>query len=451
MGGNRSAIACEAQGNRRHVDSEERMSRWARRALSAVAVVGLAGGLLAAGAAGSPSPTAAPAVTAPMGEIARLQADLARLPGNYRGWSALGDAYLRSARETADPSYYAKAEKAFQESLSLRPEGNDVALTGLAALAAARHDFVAALELTDRSLAENAYSATTLAVRSDALNELGRYAESLAAVRRMAELRPGVDTSTRASYAFELRGDVVGARTALEEAVQLAALPADVAFAQHYLGELAWNAGDLDAALTAYDAAVAADPAYLSAAAGRAKVLAAQGQTTAALAELRTVVDRLPAPEHLIAYGELLEASGRVEAAQEQYDVVRATQALYAANGQDVDTELALFEADHGTPAGAVALAEKAYAKRPDSIFTQDAYAWALHKAGRSAEALPVARAATRTGLQSPALLARVGTIEAAAGRSAAARATLTRALALNPAFSPLHAPPAAELLATLR
>lgn len=425
------------------------MQRWARRALSGAAVVGIAGALLTVGAAGSPpAPPVAPAPA--MSEIALLQADLERVPGNARGWAALGAAYLQESRVTADPSFYAKAEGAFDEALALEPS-SDVALAGAAALAAARHDFAGALVLTDRALHENPYNAPALAVRADALTELGRYDEALDVLREMADVRPGVDVSTRASYAFELRGDVDRARAALDEAVEIATLPADVAFAHHYLGEIAFASGDLDGARRSYDAAAAADPSYLPAVAGRAKVLAATGDATAALAELRGVVERLPLPEFLIAYGELLEASGQVEQAQEQYAVVRATQALFAANGQDVDTELALFEADHGTPAAAVAAASKAYELRPRSVVTQDAYAWALHKAGRSAEALPVARDALRLGWRNPAMLARVGTIEAAAGDPAAARRLLSEALALNPVFSPLHAPRAAALLESLR
>lgn len=425
------------------------MQRWARRALSGAAVAGIAGALLTVGAAGSP-PTAPIAAPSAMSEIAQLQSDLERVPGNARGWAALGAAYLQESRVTADPSFYVKAEGAFDEALALEPS-SDIALAGAGALAAARHDFAGALDLADRASAENPYSATALAVRADALTELGRYDEALAVLREMAAVRPGVDVSTRASYAFELRGDVDRARAALEEAVEIATLPADVAFAHRYLGQIAFAVGDLDEARRAYDAAVAADPSYLPAVAGRASVLAASGEVTAALAELRGVVERLPLPEFLIAYGELLEVSGQVEQAQEQYAVVRATQTLFAANGQDVDTELALFEADHGTPAAAVAVAEKAYAKRPRSVVTQDAYAWALHKAGRSAEALPVARDALRLGWRNPAMLARVGTIEAAAGDPAVARRLLAEALALNPAFSPLHAPKAAALLRSLR
>ena len=430
----------------------------ARVALSGVAVLGLAAGLLAVGvAAGSPPDTpSAPAASAPAGDplsqrIAALQAGLDRVPGNFRDWSALGYAYLSKARLTADPGLYGRAERAFDEALALRPQ-EDTALAGKAALAAARHDFAEALALTDQALAINDFSPTTYAVRTDALVELGRYDDALKAVQRLLDLQPsGVESLTRGSYAAELRGQVEPARELLQRAAEEATVPADAAFAQYYLGELAFNSGDLAAASAAYEAGLAADPGYLPLAAGRAKVLAARGDTAAAAAEYRLVVEQLPQPEFLVAYGELLEATGQQQEAQEQYDVVRATQQLYAANGQDVDTELALFEADHGTPEAAVAAAEKAYAKRPDSIFTQDAYAWALHKAGRSEQALPIARAATRTGLRSPALLARVGTIEAAAGETAAAAATLERALDLNPAFSPLHAPKAQALLTSLR
>ena len=429
------------------------MHRLARTALSGAAVIALSAGLLAVGvAAGSPEPVderPAPA-TAALDPVAQLQADLARVPGNFTAWSSLGLAYVQQARLTADPTLYEKAEGAFQKSLALRPTGNDTALTGQASLAAARHDFAEALALTDRSLEVNAFSPTTWAVRTDALVELGRYDEAQAAVQRLLDLSPGVDALTRASYLLELRGDTDRARDLMQQAASRASTPADTAFAQYYVGELAWSTGDLAGAREAYEAGIAADPTSLPLVAGRAKVLAAGGDTAAAAAELRDVVERLPAPEHLVALGELLEATGQQAAAQEQYAVVRATQRLYAANGQDVDTELALFEADHGTPAAAVASAAKAYAKRPRAVLTQDAYAWALHAAGRSAEALPIARDANRLGWRNPLLAYHLGVIEAAAGDPGRARAALQEALSLNPSFSPLHAPRAKALLAEL-
>ena len=434
------------------------MQRWTRAALSGAAVVGLAAGLLAIGtAAGTPPSAPEPASVGvdradPLGQsIAGLQRELDRVPGKYPAWSALGLAYVEQARVSADPTLYEKAAGAFERSLELRPEGNDAALTGQATLAAAQHDFAEALALTDRSLAINDFSPTTWAVRSDALTELGRYDEARAAVQRLLDLSPtGVEALTRASYVFELRGDVVRAREMLEQAAEVALRPADQAFAHYYLGELAWNEGDFAAARAAYDAGLAADPTALSLVAGRAKVLAATGDVDGAAEDYRRVVARLPQPEFLVAFGELLESTGRTAEAEEQYAVVRATQQLFAANGQDVDTELALFEADHGTPAAAVASAEKAYAKRPDAVLTQDAYAWALHAAGRSEQALPIARAASRLGLRSPVLAYHLGAIEAAAGDDGAARRALQRALDLNPRFNPVQAPEASALLESL-
>ncbi|MFJ6949753.1 hypothetical protein ACISU4_34895, partial [Streptomyces wuyuanensis] len=78
--------------------------------------------------------------------------------------------------------------------------------------------------------------------------------------------------------------------------------------------------------------------------------------------------------------------------------------------------------------------------QRRRTVHTEDALAWALHRAGRSAEALPHARAATATGYRDAAFLYHRGMIERAVGERAAARASLTRALAVNPAFSPIGA-----------
>jgi len=427
------------------------------RLRATAAVVGLAGVLLIAGAATGPSggsdaaAPAAPVLAADpvAASVARLQADLRRVPANHRAWAELGAAYVQQARLSADPGLYGKAEGALAESLRLRPAGNDLALSGQAALAAARHDFARAVELSDAALAVNAYSAGALAVQVDGLVELGRYEQSRAVLERLLQLRPGVDSFTRASYAFELQGDVDSAREALERARAVTTVPADLAFAEHYLGELAWNTGAVDEAARRYDAALAADPSYLLSLAGRARVKAVRGDVKGALADYRYAVSRQPQPATLVEFGELLQAQGRTAEAKEQYAVVRATQQLYAASGQVVDAELALFEADHGDPSQAVKLAARAHAARPDSIITQDAYAWALHAAGRNAEALPLAKAAVRTGLPSAAFRYHLGAIKAALG-DPSARQDLKAALALNSGWNPLQAPRARALLAGL-
>jgi tetratricopeptide (TPR) repeat protein len=419
----------------------------------------MAGALLVIGTAvGAPrdqvpvsKASAQPAAADPLSRsIAALQKNLQRSPHNARAWSDLGLAYVQQARLTADPTYYPKADGAFAKSLTIEPTDNALALVGQATLAAARHDFARALALVDRSLLVNDYNATAYGVKTDALTELGRYDEAAAAAQRMLDLRPGLDAFARASYQRELRGDLAGARELLQRAADDASSPADKAFALYYLGELAWNNGDRTAARRSYDEALAADPAYLPALTGQAKSLAAAGDPTAALSLYREAVQEQPQPAYLIELGELLEASGQKAAAREQYDVVRATQQLFAAQGANVDLELALFEADHGSPAAALRYATSAYRARPASVLTADAYAWALHRAGRDSEALALAQRANRLGTRLPALRFHLGAIEAALGDRAAARRDLRAALALNPSFNPLQAPAARALLKAL-
>jgi tetratricopeptide (TPR) repeat protein len=434
------------------------MTRWLRRTALAGGVVVLAASLFVVGAAlGSPrekatpqATTAAPALDPLSKAIAGLQSDLSKNPSSAGGWSDLGLAYVQQARLTADPSYYPKADGAFAKSLALSPKDNAAALVGEATLASARHDFQRALVLVDKALAVNDYSAIAYGVKTDALTELGRYAEAVDAVQHMLDLRPGTDSFSRASYQRELRGDVSGARDLLERAAQDASAPADKAFAYYYVGELAWNNGDPKAARQSYDDALAVDPAYLPALTGQAKSLAASGDTTAALSLYREAVESQPQPAYVIELGELLQASGQAKAASEQYDVVRATEKLFAAAGANVDLELALFEADHGAPADALRYATSAYRVRPESILAEDAYGWALHRSGRDAEALVQARRAVRLGTHLPYLRYHLGVIEAAVGDKAAARTDLRTALALNPFFNPLQAPAARQLLKTL-
>lgn len=435
------------------------MMRWLS---GAVATLGV-GAVLFVGAAlalpGSPG-TDAPAprtpdvfevVTgAPNGDLAAagaaLQERLRRLPGDWQAWSSLGAVYLRQASTTADPSFYDKAESTFAQSLQEHPDGNDTALVGQAALAAARHDFAAARDLAERAIAINNYSATGHGVLTDALIELGEYEEAFSALQRMLDLRPGVPAYSRASYSFELRGNLPAARAAMEEALRVAADPADAAFAHRYLGELAFSQGDLDEAERQFTAGLQRTPYYTPLLAGQARIAAARGQFDVAVADWNEVVQRLPDPAYLTELGDLYASLGRRQEAESQYDVVRVIEQLFVAAGADLDLEQALFAADHGDPAGALKAAERAWQRRR-SVHTADAYAWALHVNGRSVEARPVAQQAQRLGTRNALFDYHRGMIEMAVGDLPAARRSLTSALDLNPHFSVLHAPRAQAAL----
>ncbi|SEM14641.1 Tetratricopeptide repeat-containing protein [Blastococcus sp. DSM 46786] len=430
-------------------------TRRTARNLLAAGVLLLMVSAAVAGRADSPEPgpsigavaTAAPDPLA--AAVSNAEQRLDDVPGDWRTWAELGAVYVEQARVTADPSYYARAEDALDRSLELRPEGNDGALTGLGALANARHDFAAAADLADRALAVNPYSATAWGVLTDARTQLGNYDGAGAALSRMLELRPGVASFTRASYDAELRGDTGTAVAALEQALELAATPADEAFCRTYLGGLAWADGDVDEASRHYAAGAEAAPGNPPVLLGQARVAAARGEVEEATRKYRQVVQAQPLPEHLVEFGEFLLAVGEGDEAAEQFAVLATVWKLFEVNGVADDLEVALFEADHGDPVAAVAAAEAEFARR-QSIDAHDALGWALHRAGRDVEALEHARAATALGGEDARFLYHRGAIEAALGRVDEARATLTAALDRNPYFSPLHAPRAEQLLTAL-
>ena len=392
--------------------------------------------------------TAPPATDRLAASIEAAQQRLDEEPRDHVTWAALGSAYVEQARLTADPSYYDKADEALTRSLELRPEDNDAALTGLGALANARHDFRAGARLAEQALAVNAYSAVAWGVLTDARTQLGDYAGATAALDRMLALQPGIASFTRASYDAELHGDTRTATAALEQALDLTTSPADEAFCRTYLGQLAWASGDLDEAEQQFAAGAEVAPDDPSLRLGLARVAAARGDVERATREYGLVVQSQPLPEHLVEYGEFLLSIGEEEQAADQFAVYQAVRRLFDANGVADDLEVALFEADHGDPQAAVVAARAEFDRR-QNIDAHDALAWALHKAGQDAEAIEHARAATALGGASSLFLYHRGSIEAALGLEEEARDSLTAALR-NPHFSALHAPRAADLLASL-
>lgn len=431
---------------------------WKRRSAAALTAVGLGAVLFSLSAVvappeGSPSenPSAAAQVSQPADAtgVRALLDRLDRVPTDWTAWNALGDAYLRLGTSTADTSYYRRAEEAFDRSLKLRSKGNDGAHAGAGALAAARHDFEAALRLARRALSLNPYSPAALGVQVDALVELGRYAEAERTLQRMLDIDPSTASFARASYYRELHGDIRGARLALQDALAFASAQSDKSFALFYLGELAWSQGRLAAADRYYLEGLRQDPTYTALLAGRAKVAAARGEVATALARYEQVVRRLPVPAYLIAYADLLRSLEREEEAARQEVVIEATRALFEDQGVDVDLEIALYDADRGRGESALRAARAVW-ERQRSIHAADAYAWALHVSGRNTAALRLSDRAARLGTRSALFSFHRGMIERALGRTNAARVSLERALELNPSFSPLLAPRAEAALADL-
>jgi tetratricopeptide (TPR) repeat protein len=160
-------------------------------------------------------------------------------------------------------------------------------------------------------------------------------------------------------------------------------------------------------------------------------------------------VARAPEPSYVIEYGELLESVGRRDEAEQQYDVFLATQQLFAANGVEPDSVATLFDANHGDPMTALEDATAGIQTRP-FLAMYDAYAWALHRNDRNAEALVAVEEAMQLGERNALFRYHAGMIRLALGDSDGARTDLTEALSINASFNPLAAPIATATLAEL-
>jgi tetratricopeptide (TPR) repeat protein len=397
----------------------------------------------------SPAASEPPAALDPLTvAIERAQSRLRDHPADHETWAGLGSAYVQKARITGDSSNYRKAEGALRRSLALHPAANWQAMTGLGALANARHNYTQALSWARTTVAVNPYDAGAYAVMDEALTQLGDYPAAAKAARTMLELEPGLPALARASYHFEERGEVVLARKALVRALKESTERSDVAFCRYYLGQLAFNEGDPRAALRQYQLGLDIDPTSDPLLAGRARAQVALGRKSAALHDYATVIARVPLPQYVLEYAELLQSLDRDTAADEQFALVSAEQKLLAANGVVDDLTPAVVEASHGSATAAVRHAEAEWGRRK-SVIVADALGWALHRAGRNREALSYAKRANRLGWRNAAFRYHLGMIELSLGRRAKAHRDLATALEINPYFSVLQAPLARRALIT--
>ena len=406
------------------------------------------------GSGAAARPTALPQSLPPGASTDRrirvLQDTVRAAPKRAAGYTLLAGAYLQKVRESGDSSFYTRAQQAVDRALRIDP-ADAGALTQRAALALARHDFRAGLADARRARAAAPDVNKPFGVLVDALVELGRYRDAGRALQTMVDRRPDLAAYARVSYFRELHGDLDGAVAAMRLAAGAGGeVPESDAYVRTLLGGLELQRGRVAAARREYRRALLSVPGYPAAQAGLARVDVARGDLGAAIARLRPVVERLPLPEHVIALGEAELAAGRTAAARRDLALVRAEQRLLGRSGVNTDVELAIFEADHGRPERAVALARRAWAAAP-SVRSADALGWALTRAGRPRAALPWARRALALGSRDPSFRYHAGIAARDAGRRAPARERLRRAVAGRAALSALNGPRAVRALEGVR
>ena len=381
--------------------------------------------------AARPAPAEAPAVSPAERSIENARKAIEGAPRSPAGYNELALALARRARETSDPSFYARAHEAVEASLALAAD-NPGALRARTWVLLGQHDFAAARDLARTLNQRTPDDVMVYGFLTDANVELGDYAAAEKACQWMLDIRPGnLPALTRAAYLRELFGDVTGALILMNDA--LASIPPseteDRAWVLTQIGHLHAQEGRYDLAEKALGQAVAAFPAYHYALGQLARVRGAQGRWAEAVELFQQRQRGADHPENLYELAEALENAGRKDEAKEAFARFEQGALRESAGTDNANRELIFYYTDHARrPAEALRLAQAEAARRQD-VYTRAAHAWALHANGRHAEAKKEMEGALAVGLRDPKLFRQAAAIAEKAGDRANA-ARYRRALA---------------------
>jgi tetratricopeptide (TPR) repeat protein len=234
-------------------------------------------------------------------------------------------------------------------------------------------------------------------------------------------------------------GDHDGARQALRMALGAAGpVGPTAAFIRHQLGDTFLATGDFDEAERQNRIGLDLAPGFVPPSVGIAEAEIGRGDLESALKLVARAEEELPNLAYVIKLGDLYAATGRDEAAHDQYRMAAERLRQYESHGMHPDVDLIVFWADRGWRVERnLRDAFAVYRDRPTTA-AADALAWALHAAGLDHRALRFARASLGGSFVEPSHFVHAGAIAAAAGRNRLARTYLEEALARATTTSPL-------------
>ena len=375
-------------------------------------------------------------------DVRSQQKRVGERPAKPDEWVLAGRNWVRKARHASDPGFYVNADACAAVAIELEPDYAPAQeLRGLVLMN--EHKFEEARRLAETVLERDAENVVALGTLSDALLELGRYDEAVAAAQRQMSARPGMAAHARGSYHRWLRGDTRYAKQLIKDALidRDGRDPEPAAWAFVEAATIYWHQADYEGADAVYAEALKWVPDYPPALLGRGRIAIAQGRAGQAIAHLEKAARLRPSAESLWLLGDARRMQGDEAGAQEAYGRVvelgrrgdSLTLALfYATKNRDIEDALRLVEAERALRGG---------------IYLDDTYAWALYRAGRLDEARRAAERAIRLGTKDARLLYHAGAVRMATGEEASGRKLVQQALALNPHFDATGSAEARALL----
>ena len=377
-------------------------------------------------------------------EIQALQEQLRAGNTGRSRLERLGWLFVAKARSSHDPGFHSLAE---QTALCLERErpGDAAARLLLGHIAHNSHRFQEAEEIA-RRLVDERGSPYDYGLLGDALMEQGRLAEAEAAIQRMVDLKPGLQSYSRAAHLRWLSGDVDGARQLMRMAASAGGprIAEPTAWALARLALLDLQVGDTESALASAGAALDLEKEYAPALLAKGRALFAAGRVPDALRAVSAAARRSSLPEYRWWLAEILRSAGRNEDAGAIEDEMERTAAM-----EDPRTYSLYLSTSAARPEEAVRLAKAELADRAD-VFTLDTLAWALHAAGDQQGARGAMDRALEEGTRDARLFLHAGVIAAAGGEDSAAVQWLEEAAAMRQMLMPSEQQQLETMLAAL-
>ena len=357
-------------------------------------------------------------------KMAIARKKITRDPKHFHGYNELAMALTQRARETADPKFYTQADEAVETSLTLSPDNFEAMKVRTWSLLG-QHRFAEARVLATTLNAKVPDDLMVYGMLTDANIELGRYDDAEKSAQWMLDLRPGnIPALTRAAYLRELFGDIEGAIELMQSAFNRMPYQEteDRAWVLTQTGHLELVRQKPEMAEKVLLQALELFPRYHYALGQLADVRTAQKRfrDAAELQKERYAV--APHPENLFELAESQARAGMTADAAKSYAAFETGARAEMMKDDNANRELIAYFAGAGKqPAAALKLAEQEIARRGD-VYTREAYAWALFKNGRRADAKREIATVLAVGVQHPRVLERAAAIQGKAAVKTAAR-----------------------------
>jgi tetratricopeptide (TPR) repeat protein len=344
--------------------------------------------------------------------IAKLQHDLRERRTPARAAEQLGYRFVSRARLSNDAGFYKVAEEAAACLESIDPaDASALLLRGH--VLHQMHRFAEAEAIARRLIATREF-VLDYGLLGDVLMEQGRLADAASAYQKMIDLKPFYQSYTRAAHLRWLKGDLAGAISLMQMAVKAASPrdPESIAWAYTRLATYELQRGRFADAERMTGTALQYVPDYAAALLVRGRIQLARDKRTEAVAALETAARLNPLPEYRWTLADALRQVNRL-------DDARAVEEQLVREGADDPRTLALFLSTRRVDQDkAIDLARQELKNRGD-VFTLDALAWSLARAGQVGEASALMTRALAEGTQDGRLFLHAAVIAAADGRPA--------------------------------